>query len=78
MTRANNLIVIDHLNESLDEQFIIVCMDLFLAGADTTSNTIEFAILYMILNPDVQKRVQAEIDSIVGTSRFPSILDKPK
>jgi len=53
-------------------------MDLFLAGSETTSNTMEFAILYMILNPDVQKRVQAEIDSIVGIERLPSILDKPK
>jgi len=53
-------------------------MDLFMAGAETTSNTIEFALLYMILNPDVQKKVQAEIDAVIGTSRFPSIADKSK
>ena len=61
-----------------DEQFIIVSMDLFLAGSETTSNTIEFAILFMILYPEVQKKVQAEIDAVIGTSRLPSIQDKPK
>ena len=63
---------------TIDEQFIVVSMDLFMAGSETTSNTMEFALLYMILFPDVQKKVQEEIDSVVGTSRFPSILDKPK
>jgi cytochrome P450 len=62
----------------LDEQFITVSMDLFLAGSETTSNTIEFAILYMILYPEVQKRVQAEIDAVIGNSRLPSIADKQK
>jgi cytochrome P450 len=61
-----------------DEQFIVVSMDLFMAGSETTSNTMEFALLYMILHPEVQKKVQAEIDSVVGSNRFPSILDKPK
>lgn len=49
-----------------------------MAGSETTSNTMEFAILYMILNPDVQAKVQEEIDAVVGTSRFPNVLDKPK
>jgi len=48
------------------------------AGAETTSNTLEFAMLYMILNPDVQTKVQAEIDEVVGQSRLPSLLDKAK
>jgi len=54
----------------------MVSFDLFAAGAETTSNTLEFAMLYMILNPKVQERVQAEIDQVVGRSRPPSLLDK--
>jgi len=61
-----------------DEQFVIVSMDLFMAGSETTSNTIEFAILYMILHPEIQKKVQAEIDYVIGLNRYPSMLDKPK
>lgn len=49
-----------------------------MAGSETTSNTMEFAILYMILHPEVQRRVQAEIDSVIGQNRFPSISDRLK
>ena len=31
----------------------------------------------MLLNPDVQARVQAEIDSVVGTARLPVFEDRP-
>jgi len=60
-----------------DEQFIVVTMDLFLAGSETTSNTIEFAMLYLIQHPEVQRKVQAEIDAVVGRNRLPCISDKP-
>jgi len=62
----------------LDEQFIVVSMDLFMAGSETTSNTIEYAILFMILHPEIQAKVQAEIDMVVGNSRLPSIADKAR
>lgn len=48
-----------------DEQLIQSCSDMFLAGADTTGNSLEFAILYMAKFPDVQSKVQAEIDRVV-------------
>ena len=32
----------------------------------------------MILNPDIQERAQAEIDSVVGRDRAPSFDDKEK
>lgn len=34
-------------------------------------------ILAMLLNPDVQARAQAEIDSVVGTMRLPVFEDRP-
>ena len=40
--------------------------DLFIAGAETTSSSLTSMILYMILYPEVQKRIQDEIDQIVG------------
>jgi len=51
-------------------------MDLFLAGYETTSNTLEFAILYMVLHPDIMARVQTEIDAVIGSNRFPVYGDK--
>ena len=51
-------------------------MDLFIAGAETTSTTLTWAVLYMAREPDVQKRVQAELDSVVGQSRLPAVADR--
>lgn len=53
-------------------------LDLFLAGSETTANTLEFGILYMILNPNIQKKIQEEIDQVIGQSRFPTAADKEK
>ena len=33
-------------------------MDLFMAGSETTSTTLTWAILYMVRNPDVQDKVK--------------------
>jgi cytochrome P450 len=33
-------------------------------------------ILSMVLYPDVQKRAQAEIDSVIGTDRLPTFEDR--
>ncbi len=51
--------------------------DLFLAGTETTSTTMLWAILFMMAYPDVQKRVQEELDSVVGRNRQPKLGDKP-
>jgi len=51
-------------------------LDLFMAGSETTSTTLTWAALYMIRYPDVQERVQAELDSVVGVNRTPSNSDK--
>jgi len=50
--------------------------DLFVAGSDTTSNTIRWFILYMALNPQVQQKVQAELDCLVPKDRLPSLDDR--
>jgi cytochrome P450 family 2 subfamily J len=50
---------------------------LFVAGTDTTSTTLRWAILYLTHNQDVQKNCRAEIDKVIGRDRLPSIdLDK--
>merc|ERR1712241_227008 len=51
--------------------------DLFLAGSETTSTTLTWAALYMVRYPQVQKKVQEELDRVVGQNRHPSIKDRP-
>ncbi|KAH1010291.1 hypothetical protein HUJ05_004608 [Dendroctonus ponderosae] len=59
-----------------DDQLIALCLDLFMAGAETTSSSLGFAAMYMVLNPDVQKKVQAELDEVVGRGKWPTLKDK--
>ena len=50
--------------------------DLFIAGSETTSSSLASMIFYMILYPEVQKRIQTEIDEIVGRNREVTFEDK--
>ncbi|XP_030628943.1 cytochrome P450 2J6 [Chanos chanos] len=59
------------------EANLVLCIvDLLIAGTETTYTTLLWAVLFMIKFPDVQKRVQEEIDAVVGKSRLPSMADR--
>merc|ERR1719228_909536 len=51
-------------------------MDLFGAGSETTSSVLTFAFNYLIRYPEIQRKVQQEIDTVIG-SRTPLIEDRP-
>lgn len=57
-------------------QFHHLLADMFGAGLDTTMTTLRWFILFMAENSDAQKRVQAELDSVVGP-RLPTLEDLP-
>jgi cytochrome P450 len=47
-----------------------------IASYDTTSSILMVFTLAMVLYPDVQKRAQAEIDSVIGRDRLPTFEDR--
>ncbi|XP_066299833.1 cytochrome P450 2D4-like isoform X1 [Branchiostoma lanceolatum] len=51
-----------------DKQLQEVLIDLFMAGTETTATTIRWALLYMMINPEIQEKVHQEIDSVLGQS----------
>ncbi|KAJ8388424.1 hypothetical protein AAFF_G00133000 [Aldrovandia affinis] len=60
-----------------EETNLILCaLDLFLAGTETTSTTLRWALVYMMKYPDIQEKVQAEIDQVIGQSRQPTMADR--
>ena len=64
-----------HLSEG---NLVGTMANLFAAGSETTATTLYWCILYMMIYPDIQKRVQAEIDAVVGRNRLPKLADKPE
>ncbi|XP_062550244.1 methyl farnesoate epoxidase-like [Armigeres subalbatus] len=60
-----------------NEQLLCLCLDLFQAGSETTSNTLGFGIAYMLHHPGVVQKVHQELDSVVGRYRLPLLADRP-
>lgn len=53
-----------------------VLVELFFAGSETTSSTLTWAILFLVLHPDIQNRVRQETLDIVGRSEVPRLCHK--
>ncbi|XP_072029315.1 cytochrome P450 2U1-like [Amphiura filiformis] len=62
------------VNES-NVMFTVV--NLFVAGTETSTSTLRWTLLYLVANPYVQRRVQEELDEVVGRDRLPRYSDRP-
>ncbi|KAF7346414.1 putative cytochrome P450 [Mycena sanguinolenta] len=49
----------------------------YATGADTTVSALATFFLAMAIHPEIQKKAQAEIDTVVGTHRLPDFEDRP-
>lgn len=62
---------------ALEEEVIQhVSASLFAGGTDTSYSLVLSFILHMTIHPDIQRRAQAEIDSVIGHERLPRMDDK--
>ena len=57
-----------------EEQLIGMCFDFFVAGV-TTTHALSFALLLMIKYPQVQTKVQNEIDEVFSSTP-PKLIDR--
>ncbi|ODM88348.1 Farnesoate epoxidase [Orchesella cincta] len=51
--------------------------DLLAGGSETSSTTLSFVTLYLLLHKEAQSKAQHELDHVVGLSRQVSLADKP-
>lgn len=63
----------DGAHASFNElQLLVLCSELFGAGGEPTSATLKWAIRYLAMNQEIQRKVQEEIDDILRTKTEPS------
>ncbi|XP_053709994.1 cytochrome P450 2J2-like [Synchiropus splendidus] len=67
----------DPLAEFNLESLGVVVLDLIEGGTETVATAFRWSLLFMMLFPEIQKKVQEEIDRVVGQSRMPTMVDKP-
>ncbi|XP_053411256.1 cytochrome P450 2W1 [Nycticebus coucang] len=61
------------------EANVVACtLDMVMAGTETTSATLQWAALLMVKYPDVQGRVQEELDCVLSSGRAPQLEDQDK
>ena len=54
----------------------MVLADIFNAGIETTSTSLVWFIAYSVLWPETQKKIQQELDHVIGRSRKPNMADR--
>merc|ERR1719414_2893068 len=54
-----------------------ILMDLFLAGGETSATTLAWSVVHMVRHPDVQEKVHAELDNVLGSDLSPKLQDRP-
>ncbi|XP_036437409.1 cytochrome P450 2J2-like isoform X1 [Colossoma macropomum] len=59
------------------DTLVLTSLDMFEAGTETLTSTLRWALLFLMKYPEIQKKVQAEIDRVIGQSRQPSLADRP-
>ncbi|MFI5610530.1 bifunctional cytochrome P450/NADPH--P450 reductase [Amycolatopsis sp. NPDC051903] len=55
-----------------DDNIRAQCITFLIAGHETTSGLLSFAIYYLLKNPDLLARARAEVDEVFGTSAEPT------
>ncbi|PKU68301.1 flavonoid 3'-monooxygenase CYP75B3-like [Dendrobium catenatum] len=83
--RSDMLSILIGLNEEAsgegikltDKGIKALLLNLFVAGTDTTSSTVEWALAELIRHPNLLKQAQIELDSVVGSDRLVSESDLP-
>ena len=55
-----------------DENIRAQCVTFLVAGHETTSGLLSFAVYYLVKNPDVAARARAEVDEVLGATAAPT------
>uniref|UniRef100_A0A8D2J5S7 Cytochrome P450 1A n=1 Tax=Varanus komodoensis TaxID=61221 RepID=A0A8D2J5S7_VARKO len=63
--------------QQLNRKVTYIVNDLFGAGFDTVTTALSWCLMYLATYPEVQKKIQEEIDQTIGRERKPRLSDRP-
>ncbi|XP_033014700.1 cytochrome P450 2C29-like [Lacerta agilis] len=63
-------------SEFIHENLVATVHNLFFAGTDTTGNTIMQGLLVLLRYPEMEAKIQEEIERVIGRNRSPSYEDR--
>ncbi len=55
-----------------------LCMDLLLAGTDTSAQTVSWTLLLLANRPELQAKVHDELDGVIGSDALPTVDDRTR
>ncbi|KAF3827884.1 hypothetical protein GH733_001119 [Mirounga leonina] len=77
MNSDNNNAASDRDSKLLSDKHILTTIgDIFGAGVETTTSVVKWTVAFLLHNPQLQKKIQEEIDQNVGFSRTPTMSDR--
>ncbi|KAJ8536325.1 hypothetical protein K7X08_034726 [Anisodus acutangulus] len=71
------LLDLEKENKLSDSDMIAVLWEMIFRGTDTVTILLEWILARMVLHPDIQAKVQCEMDNVVGTDRAVCDSDLP-
>ncbi|TBU29936.1 cytochrome P450 [Dichomitus squalens] len=72
--------LLDHQEEYglSDDELAYVAGSMFGAGSDTTAGALGFVVMAAAKHPEAQRKVQAQLDEVIGRDRSPTFADQDK
>ena len=55
-----------------------LCMDLLIAGTDTSAQTVNWTLLLLANRPEIQAKVHEELDRVIGYDALPTVDDRTR
>ncbi|XP_067393061.1 steroid 17-alpha-hydroxylase/17,20 lyase [Emydura macquarii macquarii] len=59
-----------------DDHLLMTVGDIFGAGVETTTTVLKWAVLFLLHYPEVQRKIQEELDQKIGFARHPQLSDR--
>ncbi|XP_038177477.1 cytochrome P450 1A2-like isoform X2 [Arvicola amphibius] len=60
------------------EKIVNIVNDLFGAGFETVTTAISWSLLLLVTQPNVQRKIHKELDTVIGRDRQPRLSDRPQ